>query len=87
MAEIEIGADEKDGKPCYFIHDNGIGFNMKYAEKIFGIFQHLNPLDDYGGTGAGLAIVRRIVERHGGQIWAKAEMDKGVTFYFTLEQK
>ncbi len=85
MADIEIGADEKDGKACYFVRDNGIGFNMKYAEKIFAIFQHLNRQDEYEGTGMGLAIARRIIERHGGRIWAEAEVDKGATFCFTLE--
>ena len=84
IAQIEIGAEEKDGRPCYFIRDNGIGFNMKYAEKIFVIFQHLNRQDEYEGTGVGLALVRRIIQRHGGRVWAEAEADQGATFYFTL---
>jgi PAS domain S-box len=81
--EVEIGFIEQDGRPVFFIRDNGIGFDMKYADKIFGVFQRLHDAGEYEGTGVGLAIVHRIIELHGGKIWVESTPGKGTTFFFT----
>jgi light-regulated signal transduction histidine kinase (bacteriophytochrome) len=83
-SKIEVGSIVRDGQKVYFVRDDGVGFDMAYAGKLFNAFQRMHSPAEFEGTGIGLTTVRRIIERHDGQVWAEAKKDKGATFYFTI---
>jgi two-component system sensor histidine kinase/response regulator len=84
--KIEIGSTRHNGLQTFYVKDNGVGFDMEHADKLFAVFQRLHKVTEYEGTGVGLSLVQRIINKHGGRIWANGKVNEGATFYFTLSK-
>ena len=87
ISTIKVGSNDENGQTVFSVSDNGVGFEMEYQTKIFEIFQRLHDEDEFEGSGVGLAIVKKVITRHGGKLWVSSALDKGTTFYFSIPKQ